>query len=61
MFTKVDAILNLFGDMADHDDDSVRSDSLSMLFGHSCFGDLLILDTNDKNMFREPSQKNVFF
>ena len=22
-----------------------------MLFGHSCFGELLILDANDKNMF----------
>ena len=29
----------------------VTLESWSMLFGHSCFGDLLILDTNDKNMF----------
>ena len=34
------------------DGDSVRGDSQSMLFGH-CFGDLLILDANDKNMFTE--------
>ena len=36
----------------DNGGDSVRGDSQSMLFGH-CFGDLLILDANDKNMFTD--------
>ena len=42
----------MFHDKVDDDGDSIRGDSRSMLFGH-CFGDLLILNANDKNMFTE--------
>ena len=42
----------MFHDKVDDDGDSIKGDSQSMLFGY-CFGDLLILKANDKNMFTE--------
>ena len=42
----------MFHNKVDDDGESIRGDFRSMLFGH-CFGDLLILKANDKNMFTE--------